>query len=84
MSKTDDFFDGISRIETVTSITAMEEYHTKFKFEHYSGFRSATFQTFGKESRIQQTITLYGDLLFWIGQFCPQPAYYCSVNKWLF
>ena len=55
-----EFVNGSSRLETVTSITPMEEYHAEIETERYSGYRSVTFQTLGEGSRIQQTIVMHG------------------------
>ncbi len=55
-----EFASGSSRLETVTSIIPMEEYRAEIETEHYSGYRSVTFQTLGEGSRVQQTIVMHG------------------------
>ncbi len=55
-----EYANGRSRVETVTSIIPMEEYRAEIKTEHYSGYRSVTFQILGEETHIQQTSVIHG------------------------
>lgn len=55
-----EFANGSTRLETVTSVTPLQEYHADIETSTYSGYRSVTFETLGEGSRIQQTIVMRG------------------------
>ena len=55
-----EFTDGSTRLETVTSVIPLKEYHADIETSTYSGYRSVTFETLGEGSRIQQTIVMRG------------------------
>ncbi len=55
-----EFADGSTRLETVTSVIPLQEYHADIETSTYSGYRSVTFDTLGEGSRIQQTIVMRG------------------------
>lgn len=55
-----EFANGSTRLETVTSVTPLQEYHAEIETSTYSGYRSVTFETLGEGSRIQQTIVMRG------------------------
>ena len=54
------FANGSTRLETVTSVTPLQEYYAEIETSTYSGYRSVTFETLGEGSRIQQTIFMRG------------------------
>lgn len=55
-----EFANGSTRLETVTSVTPLQEYNADIETSTYSGYRSVTFETLGEGSRIQQTIVMRG------------------------
>ena len=58
-----EFSNGASRLETVTSIIPMQEYHSEIETIHYKGYRFVTFQRLNEGTRIQQTIVMRGSSL---------------------
>lgn len=55
-----EFANGNTRLETVTSVIPLQEYHADIETSTYSGYRSVTFEILGEGSRIQQTIVMRG------------------------